>query len=152
MLAASSAGVCATLGAGKEHTQVSARAEINRKNARCMVVPLFIDDALLAQACSFVKAPPLLERRRGPFSSCWCRIMRNAGETACAWGSERPTRGSTKCGATIRSLSVVECQKLRALLASFRPTLCDCHAAHPGIVDQSAACLSSRHRGHDRSP
>jgi hypothetical protein len=74
VLAASSAGVCATLGAGEEHTQVSARAQINRKNARGMAVPLFIDDALLAQAWSFVKAPPLLERRRGSFSSWRYRL------------------------------------------------------------------------------
>ena len=62
MLAAwSSAGVCATTGAGEEHTQVSASAEINRKNARCMVVPFFIDDAcfsdfLTRQSASFTGA------------------------------------------------------------------------------------------------
>jgi len=39
---------------------------------------------------------------------------------------------------------VTNCQKLRALLASFRPTRCDCDAAHPGIVDQSAACASAQ--------
>jgi hypothetical protein len=39
VLAASSAGVCATEAAGEENTQVNARAEINGKDARCMVVP-----------------------------------------------------------------------------------------------------------------
>jgi type II secretory pathway predicted ATPase ExeA len=63
VLAASSAGVCATLGAGKEHTQVSARAEINRKNAHCMVVPFVIDDAcfsdfLVRRSASFTGASP----------------------------------------------------------------------------------------------
>jgi hypothetical protein len=37
-----------------------------------------------------------------------------------------------------------ELPKIRALLASFRPTRCDCDAAHPGIVDQSAACASAQ--------
>jgi hypothetical protein len=89
VLAASSAGVCAILGAGNEHTQVSARAEINRKNTRCMVVPFLpsnIEDALLAQACSFVDT------------------MHNAVETASASGSERSARGLTKCGTTTGSL------------------------------------------------
>ena len=72
-------------------------------------------------------------------------LLHNANDgEAYASGLERPTCGSAKCGATTRSLSVANCQKLRALLASFRPTRCDCDAAHPGIVDQSAACASAQ--------
>ena len=154
MLAAwSSAGVCATTGAGEEHTQVSARAEINRKNARCMVVPL-LSTTLASQTCPFVEAPPLLERRRGSFSSWRYRLRRPShkiftqceyGE-ACASGSERPTPVDRQNTAQRQGLPVANCLKLQVLLASFRTIRCDCHAAHQGIVDQSAAFLSPRHR------
>jgi hypothetical protein len=40
VLAASSAAVCATIGAGEEHTKVSATAETNLEDGRCMIRPL----------------------------------------------------------------------------------------------------------------